>query len=135
MHSHIGYELGRRDDMESYMFLLVYLATGQLPWLNQHVDNTAIINHGEMIREHKVSLKAEVLCGELPIQLRVMFEIVRDLDFEDKPNYDRLRKGLKTIIGNQNYHKPVFDWHKDKDEREDASSIDKVSKGGGTSNM
>ncbi len=34
VHSHLGYELARRDDMESFMYLLVYLATGQLPWLN-----------------------------------------------------------------------------------------------------
>ncbi len=63
-----------------------------------------------MIKEKKVSLKAEELCAELPTPFKIMFQIVQDLEFEDKPNYDKLRKGLRAVIG-PCYSKPIFDWN------------------------
>ena len=32
MNAHQSYELSRRDDLESLMYLLIYLHKGQLPW-------------------------------------------------------------------------------------------------------
>ena len=40
--SHVGHELSRRDDMESLLYVLVYLATGWLPWLNP--NNASVVN-------------------------------------------------------------------------------------------
>ena len=34
INAHFGFEQGRRDDIESVCYLMVYLAKGTLPWIN-----------------------------------------------------------------------------------------------------
>ena len=34
IHSHIGWELGQWDDLESLAYILIYLLHGSLPWQN-----------------------------------------------------------------------------------------------------
>ena len=33
LNTHLGYENGRRDDIESLNYVLIYLITGTLPWI------------------------------------------------------------------------------------------------------
>ena len=58
----------------------------------------------------KVKMKSEVLCQDLPIPFKTMFTLVRDMDFEEKPDYDRFRKGIRAFMG-PTHGKIVFDWH------------------------
>ena len=110
MNSHVGYELSRRDDMESFLYLLVYLATGQLPWLNSNNTSNALIDQTQLIKEQKVSLKADELCVGLPLPFMAMFQYVRNLEFEDKPDYEKMKKAIRAIIGKTS-GRPAFDWN------------------------
>jgi hypothetical protein len=58
-------ELSRRDDMESLMYLLIYLTLGNLPWLNL-IGNNSLAIASTMIKEQKMKIKGEELCKDLP---------------------------------------------------------------------
>jgi serine/threonine protein kinase len=33
VNTHLGYEQSRRDDLESFVYMIVYLINGNLPWI------------------------------------------------------------------------------------------------------
>jgi serine/threonine protein kinase len=43
INSHLGLELGRRDDLESLVYLLIYLVRGCLPWLNCEIATDSTV--------------------------------------------------------------------------------------------
>jgi serine/threonine protein kinase len=84
IHSHLGSELERRDDLESLAYILIYFLRGSLPW--QGLD----LETHDLIAESKQSMSAHILCQGLPVQLHAFLEYSRSLSFNDKPNYDYL---------------------------------------------
>jgi hypothetical protein len=57
--------LSRRDDLESLIYVLVYLGTGALPWLSCLGNNSKALQSA-MVKELKIKIKGEDLCHELP---------------------------------------------------------------------
>lgn len=41
----------------------------------------------------------------------MLFNYVRNLDFDTKPDYGYMKKGLRAILDTLLNLKPVFDWH------------------------
>lgn len=77
--SHAGEDLSRRDDLESLVYVLVYLAKGRLPW------------HGTKNMVHvKETTTPEELFRDLPIPFQETLRHARSLSFEDMPDYDAL---------------------------------------------
>lgn len=79
LNAQLGLMQSRRDDLESYCYILAYLFTGDLPWrTSQSTEND--------IKRIKASVKPHELFGNNP-HLEKIFVYVRSLRYEETPNY------------------------------------------------
>ena len=97
IYTHLGVEQSRRDDLESLAYVLIYFSKGSLPW--QGIKAKNINEKYTKIMSNKINTKNEELCSELPELFPKFLQYIRDLQFEDKPNYDYLRELLKEMSG------------------------------------
>lgn len=93
---HMGIEPSRRDDMESVGYLLIYLATGSLPW--QGLKKKSRSNPTDIIGEKKMLIDLRTLCRGLPDCFYEYINNTRNLDFTQKPDYDHLCDMFSTQL-------------------------------------
>ena len=93
-----GVEPSRRDDLESFCYLLLYLMKGSLPW--DHINEESEINEILIIYKMKQYMTPEMLFRDLPLQMAKFYKYCKSLEFEQKPNYKYLRSLLISILKN-----------------------------------
>ena len=79
INTHIGIEQSRRDDLESFIYVLIYFLKGSLPW--QNLKATDKKEKYEKIMERKLSTPVKSLCAGVPIQIQHMLDYIRGLQF------------------------------------------------------
>jgi serine/threonine protein kinase len=90
---HLGIQQCRRDDLESYLYMLSYLIKGQLPWMSlPRIEQSEI-----KVRILKSTTSAMELFDGAPGEFLHLFQYVRSLQFESRPDYDYMRELLKSI--------------------------------------
>ena len=89
INSHLGLELGRRDDLESLAYTLFFFLWGFLPW--QGLEEKSML-------ECKRAISTDKLFIGLPQELRAFFEHCRSLSFDGKPNYDHFIALFDNLI-------------------------------------
>lgn len=93
------------------MYVLVYLAKGDLPWQGLKAKNKHEKN--SMIMEAKMATPEALLCKNLPIEFYDVMIYVRALEFEEKPNYEMIRSKFKNVYNRIHINKKeeIFtDW-------------------------
>jgi len=109
LNNHKGVEQSRRDDLESLGFVLLYAVRGNLPW--QTIRDEDRRQKWAKVYEMKRSTTVESLCENLPHVFQDYMNTVRLLDFEERPDYDKLRKMFRDEYANQKFsRKQKFDW-------------------------
>jgi len=101
LYTHFGIEQSRRDDLECLSYSLIYLIKGKLPWMNLKYRNK--IEKQFKIFQKKMNTTNEELCKNLPDEFRTFIQYVKDLHFEEKPNYKYLEQLLGKIYNKINY--------------------------------
>ena len=91
-----GYELSRRDDLESIAYIIIYFLKGCLPWQGLKINNKE--EKYKKICEIKNQIASKYLCKDLPEQIETFVEYVKKLEFTDVPNYNYLKDLLKKVI-------------------------------------
>ena len=110
--AHRGYEQGRRDDIESIGYVLMYFLLGVLPWQGLKIKKNE--DQFEKIAEKKYNTPFEELTEGQPEEFLMYFKYIDNLKFEDQPNYVYLIGLFQTMI--DKYCRECFydfDWKKD----------------------
>ncbi|KAA6401746.1 MAG: putative Casein kinase I, partial [Streblomastix strix] len=109
INTHFGLEQSRRDDMESLAFNLVYLMNGSLPW--QGIRGQDRHDKYKRIGRMKIGYRVEELCKGLPHEFVTYFNYVRNLQFEEEPDYNYLRSLFRDVMRREGYqYDQQFDW-------------------------
>ena len=107
-----GGEQSRRDDLESIGYMIIYFMRGKLPW--QEVKGNKKIERYLKIYKMKKNVSPEDLCKSLPQQMKEYMKYVKNLEFEQDPDYNFLRNLFKTILKrmHESNEKLLFSWIK-----------------------
>ena len=68
INTHLGIQQTRRDDLETWIYCLVYLGRGDVPWQNPKKGDT-IKEKYDIIMQRKMELTPEFVCKGLPSNL------------------------------------------------------------------
>ena len=103
INAHYYKDLSRRDDLLSWMYSVVELFLGKLPWSDEQ-DN----NHVKRMKEATADI---LLFEQFPESFLYIFRYIQKLQFLDEPRYDLIIDILNsTLIKlNFNFNFP-FDW-------------------------
>ncbi|XP_031622794.1 casein kinase 1-like protein 5 [Contarinia nasturtii] len=108
------YSSGRKDDLESLAYILIYFLQSKLPW--QQVpkvgDNGLTTKQRkERILEIKMSTSVMDLCKGLPVEFQTFVGYCRQLKFDEKPSYAFLRRLLGIQFERNLFVKDyIYDW-------------------------
>lgn len=110
IYTHQGLEQSRRDDLESILYILIYLSNGTLPWMHLKVSDKR--KKYEMIAMRKINIAPGDLFENLPKQYLSIFNYVRSLKFDEKPDYLYLRAQIRSVFVKHHYqYDYVYDWY------------------------
>jgi serine/threonine protein kinase len=109
--NHKGYEQSRRDDLESFGYVLLYLHQGRLPWQNQ-VGASRKEKYQKMLVMKEQAVRSGSLFQNVPPLFATYFTYVCNLNFDDRPDYAYLRTLFSTLYSQQftPTEPKLFDW-------------------------
>ena len=111
MNTHQGYEQGKRDDLESLFYIIIYFIKGELPWQNIKCKTRAEKYSKIYEIKKKVTDNKELVEG-LPIEMEKILEYILELNFFEKPNYLMINKTIEIILDKLNLSNDLqFDWY------------------------
>ena len=110
-----GTEQSRRDDLESLGYVLIYLAkNGFLPWQGLPIADR--LERYKEIYKLKKYTKPEKLCERIPYEFCEYLKYTKNLQFEEKPDYDYLRGLFLNALNTKDLKNDLnFSWISIKD--------------------
>ena len=107
-----GGEQSRRDDIESIGYMLVYFLKKKLPW--QGINGKKKMERYLKIYKMKKNTSPEELCSGLFPEMVEYVSYSKNLEFEQEPDYNYLRKLFSKMLKRVNNTKDqlIFSWIK-----------------------
>lgn len=93
LYTHLGIQQSRRDDLESFCYMVSFMINGKLPWSK----NKARKLEASEIKKMKNNTNGLELFG-CNSELDRMFKYVKQLGFEETPNYDLIGRCIKECL-------------------------------------
>ena len=96
---HKGIEPSRRDDIESCIYIIIYMLYGKLEWFDKNIEDMAIL-------KEQLTNKSEI-----PIFLKNMILFVRNIKFDETPDYEYIINLLVSVFNNNRYELDnIYEW-------------------------
>ncbi|KAI8639681.1 kinase-like domain-containing protein [Parasitella parasitica] len=109
VHTHLGREQSRRDDLESLGYVLVYFYRGSLPW--QGLKAKTKKQKYDMISNRKLTTPLDKLCKDMPFEFMTYLDYTRKLTFDGQPDYNFLRDLFRKVSIREGIKLDLkFDW-------------------------
>ncbi|XP_067934503.1 casein kinase I-like [Watersipora subatra] len=108
IHTHLGREQSRRDDLEALGHMFMYFLRGSLPWQGLKADT--LKERYQKIGDTKRGTPIEVLCEHFPEEFSTYLRYVRRLDFFETPDYVYLKSIFQDLMAKSGME---CDWHFD----------------------
>ncbi|CAD8136389.1 unnamed protein product [Paramecium octaurelia] len=105
--AHKGYELSRKDDLESLGYMLIFLLKGSLPW--QNVDYKNEEEKVKIVGLMKMRISSQELCQDLPNEFMKFIDLVKKMSYREKPDYKYFQQLLRRVAIQQQAEYR-FDW-------------------------
>jgi serine/threonine protein kinase len=109
---HQGLESSRRDDLESMMYVVLWLLKGRLPWsgLKGKLKTKDKNNLRDAIYREKRDLKiGQLFYGQSDEWCQMMIHI-RNLEFSAEPDYELLKNLIFSVLNRYPEHDRIYDW-------------------------
>ena len=78
----------RKDDLISLMYSLVYLVNETTEWAYEYIQDINL--QRDMIHEFKKKATPAQICNGESSPMTPVLEMIYDLGYDEKPNYDKL---------------------------------------------
>jgi len=103
-------EQSRRDDLESTGYVLMYFLRGNLPWQGLKIKTKD--NRYQKILDKKKETSSDELCKNFPIEFKQYIDYTRNLEYDENPNYDKLRNNFYNLLTKKLNEKfdYIYDW-------------------------
>ena len=93
INAHLGIELSRRDDIESFAYILIYFMRGSLPWQGRQGDGRE-----PFVQKKKQNMPVDVICKGLLEEFEHLLKYARALKFSERPDYGYLRRLFSKLL-------------------------------------
>uniref|UniRef100_A0A915I3G7 Protein kinase domain-containing protein n=1 Tax=Romanomermis culicivorax TaxID=13658 RepID=A0A915I3G7_ROMCU len=105
-------EQGRLDDMWSWLYTLIDLTVGQLPWDEGLPDDSHADEQVDYLRveKAKAAKDAKQLLRGCPLEYVRLLKYLNSLKFADPPNYARFRRVLHKVVSRKQLETLPLDW-------------------------
>ena len=85
-----GLELSRRDDLESYMYVILHILMKKLPWQGTKSERKNRKEWFAKVLSMKQAFNPTESMSKFPPEFTVMYQYIKSIRFKDTPNYDYL---------------------------------------------
>ncbi|ULU12515.1 hypothetical protein L5515_001722 [Caenorhabditis briggsae] len=96
LQAHKRLDLGRRDDVECWFYMLIEMYAGELPW--RHMTDRALVGQAKLAIRNE---QRQIFFNRIPRQFEKIIDLIDGYSFEIRPDYRQL-KGLINEIRFEN---------------------------------
>ena len=108
-----GFEMSRRDDLESFYYMIIFFLLKNLPW--QNIKGKTLGEKYLEILEIKREFNIDDYKMIIPNEIIKMFKYVKNLKFDEEPNYFMIKNSFRSILYGMGHSElDTFSWIKDK---------------------